>query len=60
MSDGAPSSAVLETGEVSVYEFFSLRDEISDGNWRNGFGLVRDDYTPKPGYEAVRRLIETS
>jgi len=49
--------AVLATGEVSVYEFFSLRDGISDGTWQNGFGLLHDDYTPKPAYDALRRLI---
>lgn len=53
------SGAVRATGEVSVYEFFSLRDGISDGNWQNGFGLLHDDYTPKPAYDAVRQLIGT-
>jgi hypothetical protein len=51
------AEAISETGEVSVYEFFSLRDGITDGSWRNGFGLLRDDYTPKPAYDAVRQLI---
>jgi hypothetical protein len=56
----AVAEAVLKTGEVSVYEFFSLRDGISDGDWRNGFGLLGDDYTPKPAYDAVRRVIAAS
>jgi hypothetical protein len=56
----AVAEAVLAIGEVSVYEFFSLRDGISDGNWQNGFGLLRDEYTPKPAYELVRRLIGAS
>ncbi|WP_437584185.1 hypothetical protein ACSAGD_04565 [Paramicrobacterium sp. CJ85] len=56
----AVAEAVAATGEVSVYELFSLRDGISDGNWQNGFGLLRDDYTPKPAYDTVRRLIEAS
>lgn len=51
--------AVISTGQVTVYEFFGLRDGRTDGNWRTGFGLLRDDYTPKPAYEAVRRLIQT-
>lgn len=54
------AEAVLASGEVSVYEFFSLRDGITDGNWQNGFGLLHDDYTPKPAYGAIRRLIEAS
>lgn len=56
----AVGEAVLATGGVSVYEFFSLRDGITDGNWQNGFGLLRDDYTPKPAFDAVRRLIQAS
>ncbi|SLL99226.1 MULTISPECIES: hypothetical protein [unclassified Actinoplanes] len=56
----AVAEAVLATGEVSVYELFSLRDGISDGGWQNGFGLLRDDYRPKPAYDVVRRLIATS
>lgn len=52
----AVAEAVAATGEVRVYEFFSLRDGISDGNWQNGFGLLHDDYTPKPAYDALRRL----
>ena len=52
------AQAILNTGEVSVYEFFGLRDGRTDGNWRTAFGLLRDDYTPKPAYDAVRRLIQ--
>jgi hypothetical protein len=51
------AQAALQTGEVSVYEFFGLRDGLSDGNWRTGFGLLHDDYTPKPAFEAIRSLI---
>ena len=54
------AEAVAATGEVSVYEFFSLRDGITDGSWHNGFGLLRDDYTPKPAYGDVQRLIAAS
>lgn len=54
------AEAVLSTGEVSVYELFSLRDGITDGNWQNGFGLLRDDYTPKPAFDVIRRLIKAS
>jgi hypothetical protein len=43
-----------------VYELFALRDGISDGSWQNGFGLLHDDYTPKPAFDAIRRLIEAS
>jgi len=53
----AVARAILDTGEVSAYEFFGLRDGRTDGNWRTGFGLLHDDYTPKPAYEQARRLI---
>jgi hypothetical protein len=33
----AVAVAVAGTGEMSVYELFSLRDGISDGNWQNEF-----------------------
>ncbi len=56
----AIAHAIGGTGDVSVYEFFGLRDGRSDGNWRTGFGLLHDDYTPKPAYEHVRRLIAAS
>ena len=43
---------------VSHYEFFSLRDADS---YNPGiffqFGLLRDDYSPKPAFEVFRQLI---
>ncbi|MCX4098162.1 hypothetical protein [Nocardia sp. alder85J] len=42
---------------VAVYEFFGLRDGRGDAGWTNGFGLLRDDYTPKPAFGVVRDLI---
>jgi hypothetical protein len=43
---------------VSVYELFSLRDADSSGpGLYHGFGIMTDDYTPKPAFEAFRRLI---
>lgn len=50
--------AALDTGVgVSAYEFFGLRDGRSDAGWTARFGLLRDDYTPKPAFHAVRDLI---
>jgi hypothetical protein len=51
--------AIISTGQVSAYELFGLRDGRTDGNWRTGFGLLREDYTPKPAYEAMRRLVQS-
>jgi hypothetical protein len=61
-------AAVLETivrtvhnlrGALNIthYEFFSLRDPGGDGAGFREFGLLRDDYTPKPAFDTYRRLI---
>ena len=61
-------AAVLETivrtvhelrGPLNIthYEFFSLRDAAWDVSGFREFGLLREDYTPKPAFETYRRLI---
>ena len=42
---------------ITHYEFFSLRDGGGDIAGFREFGLVREDYTPKPAFQAYRRLI---
>lgn len=42
---------------VTAYEFFGLRDGLTSGTWHSRFGLLRDDYTPKPAFHAVQDLI---
>ncbi|WP_037353592.1 hypothetical protein [Amycolatopsis orientalis] len=42
---------------VDTYEIFGLRDGLSSGPRENRFGLLRDDYSAKPAYETVKRLI---
>lgn len=42
---------------VDTYEIFGLRDGLSSGPRENRFGLLRDDYSAKPVYETVKRLI---
>ncbi|SFP22434.1 hypothetical protein [Amycolatopsis rubida] len=42
---------------VTTYEIFGLRDGLSGGPRENRFGLLRDDYSAKPVYETVKRLI---
>ena len=38
--------------------WFGLRDNNSAGpNFQSFFGLLRDDYSPKPAYDAYRRFI---
>jgi hypothetical protein len=43
---------------VSDYRWFSLRDaDSSSPNFQQQFGLLRDDYSPKPAFKAYRELI---
>lgn len=43
---------------VTHYELFDLRDTgTANSDIFHQFGLLRDDYTPKPAFEVYRRLI---
>lgn len=43
---------------VTDYRWFTLRDSNSaDPNFQQQYGLMRDDYTPKPAFGAFRELI---
>ena len=54
----AVADAVLASGAgVRAYEWFSLRDGLTSGAWTARFGVLRDDYTPKPAFAAIRQLI---
>ncbi|MFF4338909.1 hypothetical protein ACFY00_03085 [Kitasatospora sp. NPDC001540] len=47
-------------GELGIdgYTLFALRDaDSSGGSLFHRFGLLRDDHTPKPAFDAYRRLI---
>lgn len=64
--DEATQRIVLETvaraalgsgAGVAAYEFFGLRDGRTDATWTSRFGLLRDDYTPRPSFRAIRDLI---
>jgi len=44
---------------VTDYRWFDLRDHNSaSANFQHHYGLLRDDYSPKPAFEAYRRLID--
>jgi hypothetical protein len=44
---------------VTHWELFTLRDANSSGDDLFGhFGVLRDDYTRKPAYDVLRRLID--
>ncbi|MBN9388520.1 MAG: hypothetical protein J0I20_10750 [Chloroflexi bacterium] len=42
---------------LTHYEYFDLRDTHSASTDTFQFGLLRDDYSPKPAFEVYRRLI---
>jgi hypothetical protein len=44
---------------ITQFELFSLRDaDTANPESRRQFGIMRDDYTPKPAFETYRRLIQ--
>jgi hypothetical protein len=46
------------TYNVSDYRWFDLRDHnTSSANFQHHYGLLRDDYTPKPAFATYRELI---
>jgi hypothetical protein len=46
------------TYNISDFRWFGLRDNNSRGpNFQSFFGLLRDDYSAKPGFHTYRRLI---
>ncbi|MGE4428026.1 MAG: hypothetical protein AB7G37_16370 [Solirubrobacteraceae bacterium] len=45
---------------VTDLRWFSLRDaNTASGQLENGYGLLRDDYAPKAGFETFRSLVAT-
>ena len=43
---------------ITHYELFGLRDADSgDDNFFFQFGIMRDDYTPKPAFEVYKKLV---
>jgi hypothetical protein len=52
-------AAVRRQYGVSDYRWFGLRDaNSSEPSFEAQYGVMRDDYTPKPGFDALRELIE--
>jgi len=43
---------------ISHYQLFSLRDaDTANPDLQHQFGILRDDYSPKPAFETYRKLI---
>ena len=59
----AAVSAVAEGGRshrVTGYRWFDLRDaDSASPSFESRYGLMRDDYSPKPAFAAYRDLIAT-
>jgi hypothetical protein len=48
------------TYNVTDYRWFDLRDHNTGSlNFQHHYGLLRDDYSPKPGFEAYRALVDS-
>ena len=46
------------TYNVTDYRWFDLRDHNSAGpSFQQHYGLLRDDYSPKPAFGVYRRLV---
>ena len=46
------------TYNVTDYRWFDLRDHrSSSANFQHHYGILRDDYSPKPAFETYRRLL---
>ena len=46
------------TYNVTDYRWFDLRDHNSSGpSFQQHYGLLRDDYSPKPAFGAYRELV---
>jgi hypothetical protein len=47
------------TYNVTDHRWFNLRDaDSASPNFQQQYGLMRDDYTPKPAFDAYDRLVE--
>lgn len=54
---GVAESTKAIFGVTGVY-WFSLRDgNTASGQLENGYGLLRDDYTPKPAFTTLQGLV---
>jgi hypothetical protein len=53
-------NSIRTTYGVTELYLFDLRDgNTSSGQLENGYGLLRDDYSPKPAFTTLQQLIAT-
>jgi hypothetical protein len=54
----AAAQSVSRTYGITGLRWFGLRDANTDsGQLENGYGLLHDDYSPKPAFAAYRQII---
>ena len=53
-------AVIASDAGVRACEWFGLRDELTTAAWSARFGILRDDYTPKPAFTALQHLIATA
>lgn len=51
------AAALASDAGVQAYEWFGLRDGNTSAAWTARFGVLRDDYAPKPAFTAIQRII---
>lgn len=53
-------AVIASDAGVQACEWFGLRDGLTTAAWSARFGILRDDYTPKPAFTALQHLIATA
>ena len=54
----ATINAARRTYNITSYTWFDLRDaNTSSGSFQSQYGVLRDDYSPKPAFAVYRRLV---
>jgi hypothetical protein len=51
------AAALASDAGVQAYEWFGLRDGNTAAAWTARFGILRDDYAPKPAFAAIQQII---
>ena len=53
-------AVIASDAGVQACEWFGLRDGLTTAAWSARFGILRDDYTPKPAFTALQHLSATA
>jgi hypothetical protein len=53
-------AVIASDAGAQACEWFGLRDGLTTAAWSARFGILRDDYTPKPAFTTFQHLIATA